>query len=321
MAAAAMMLMAGCKESETVFVLPSATDVVLYQADMSLSGVVSAADTLKALGVNVVSVNADYLGAGDEMRNAVKELHRRGIALLGSADVNVASVMSSCAQSGVDGFFCGLSDSLSVDELRSSVSGARSATASPLLMIANGTSADLFSAGFDANVSSEFVDSLSLVFCQDSSALKMVIADGEEYAGVPSGKASLRYLPDSVANAGDGMAFAAAAAMFATRGGVIVRQGQENNQAFRKMMRIHAGNPGLHSASAGSYSDNEAYILEKISGEERYLLVLNVRDSTLALPIPTSWTNVPFSNLVTGKKGRTGGRMPVTPYEVRILKR
>ena len=38
MAAAAVMMLAGCKGNETVFVLPSAQDLVLYRADnMSLS--------------------------------------------------------------------------------------------------------------------------------------------------------------------------------------------------------------------------------------------------------------------------------------------
>ncbi|MGM9765006.1 MAG: hypothetical protein ACI3ZO_01485 [Candidatus Cryptobacteroides sp.] len=322
LAAMAVMMLAGCKENETAFVLPSAGELVLYRTDnMAASGAASSADTLKALGINAVSIDFRYIADGDELKRAISELHKRGIALLGCADVDVASAMLGCAQAGLDGFVCGMSDSLSLDELGSAVSDARSATPSKLLMIADATSQELFSAGFDANISAEFTDSLSAVFCRDSSALKMVIADDEEYAGVPAGKASLRYVPDSVMNIGGGAALAASAADIVTRGGMIVRQGQKNNPALRRLLRINAAEPGLHSSSMSSYSDNEAYILEKISGEERYLLVLNVKDSTLAVPIPDSWRNVPFTNLVTGKKGRTGGRMPVTPYELRILKK
>lgn len=322
LAAMAVMMLAGCKENDTVFVLPSAGDLVLYRTDnMAASVAAASADTLKALGINAVSVDHRYISAGDELKRTIGELHKRGIALLGSADTDVVSAMFGCAQAGLDGFVCGMSDSLSVDELGAAVSEARSATPAKLLMIADATSQELFSAGFDANVSAEFTDSLAAVFCRDSSALKMVIADDEEYAGVPSGKASLRYVPDSVMNIGGGAAVAASAAVIATRGGMIVRQGQENNPSVRRLLRIHAAEPGLHSSSMSSYSDNEAYILEKVSGEDRYLLVLNVKDSTLAVPIPASWRNVPFTNLVTGKKGRAGGRMPVTPYELRILKK
>lgn len=322
MAAAAVMMLAGCKGNETVFVLPSVQDLVLYRADnMSIDEAVSSADTLKALGINAISLDCRYLSQGEGLKSSVNELHKRGIALLGSSDSDVASAMSSCVVVGADGFLCGMSDSLSVDELREAVGAARSSSASRLLMIADDSSYELFQAGFDANISSEFTDSLTAVFCRDSSALKMVIADDEEYAGVPSGKASLRYVPDSVFNIGGGAAMAASAAVIVTRGGVIVRQGQENVPSVRHLLRIHAADPGLHSASMNSYSDNEAYILEKISGEDKYLMVLNVRDSTLAVPVPEAWRNVPFTNLVTGKMGRTGGRMPVTPYELRILKK
>ena len=52
-----------------------------------------------------------------------------------------------------------------------------------------------------------------------------------------------------------------------------------------------------------------------------YLVVVNVRDSTLAASVPQAWRDIPLTNLVNGKSVRIGGRLPLTPFEYRIFKK
>ena len=255
-------------------------------------------------------------------------------------------------EAGVDGFRCDVADFVPSDFWAEAISAIRGNAGRKILMLAEGNEPKTFEGGFDMNYGWDYMKTLRNVFCNDSSATQFIDADLEEYSKLPAGKVKLRFITNhdeatkkSTVDEFGGTkgAIAAFVATVFTNGAALVYGEQEvaypdtinffkyqqvdwtsNNdvrQEYRMLLKIFKENPILHGAGAVSFSNYDVLAYEKFSGGEKYLVVVNVRNKNSVITLPLGWRNVPFRNLVTGKMGRSGERMPLEPYEYRILKK
>lgn len=255
-------------------------------------------------------------------------------------------------EAGVDGFRCDVADFVPADFWRDAISAIRAEAGRPILMLAEGNEPKTFEGGFDMNYGWDYMNTLRNVFCSDSSATQLIDADIEEYSKLPAGKVKLRFITNhdeatkkSTVDEFGGVAGALSAfvSTIFTNGAALVYGEQEvaypdiinffkyqpvdwssNNdvrQAYRTLLRIFNENPGLHGPGAVSFSNHDVLAYEKKTADGDYLVVANVRNRNVVIAMPMQWRDVPFDNLVSGRKGRAGERMPLAPYEYRILKK
>lgn len=255
-------------------------------------------------------------------------------------------------EAGVDGFRCDAADMVPADFWKTAIDTLNARAGRPLLMLAEGNSPETFKAGFQLNYAWQYLAALRNVFVDDSSAVQLIQADTAEYNRIPDGKYKIRFTTNhdeatkkSTVDefGGKNGALAAFAAAIYTRGAALVYGEQEVaypdtinffkytpvdwksnpdvRSGYRKLISIFKENPALHLEAPESYSDHDVLMYQKTGEDAKYLVVINVRDSSFAVPVPEAWRNTPVTNLVNDKSVRVGGRMPLAPYEYRILKK
>jgi hypothetical protein len=72
------------------------------------------------------------------------------------------------------------------------------------------------------------------------------------------------------------------------------------------------GNLTLHSA-------NDAIIIEKELSGEHLLVLVNVRNTSVSVPMPVALQNTAWSKAITGTTEFIGSTMGLMPYEYKIL--
>ena len=253
-------------------------------------------------------------------------------------------------EAGVDGFRCDVADAVPADFWKEAITAIRNTAARPILMLAEGNDPETFKGGFDMNYGWDYMNALRDVFCRDSSARKLIAVDADEYAKIPLGKVKLRFITNhdeatkkSTVDEFGGKQGALAAYVSAifTHGAALLYGEQEVaypdtinffryqqvdwnanadvRAAYRRINHIFRDHPVLHGDGVDSFTDDDVLMYEKRGENNQYLVMVNVRDSSFAVKTPSAWQNVEFTNLVTGKKGRSGARVPLKPYEYRIL--
>lgn len=255
-------------------------------------------------------------------------------------------------EAGVDGFRCDVADQVPSDFWKEAIDSLKACAGRPILMLADGADSATFDAGFQLNYAWTYLGTLRNVFAHDSSAVQLIQADSAEYSNIPEGKFKLRFTTnhDEAAKnstlgdyGGKKGALAAYVAAIFTRGAALIYGEQEAaypdsinffnyvpvdwkanpdvREEYRRLLSIFKSEPELHLGAPKSYTDHDVLMYEKDGKAADYLVVVNVRDSTLAASVPQAWRDIPLTNLVNGKSVRIGGRLPLTPFEYRIFKK
>lgn len=220
------------------------------------------------------------------------------------------------------------------------------------MLLAEGSRADHYTAGFDMLYSWDYYNALINVF-NGQPAGSLYTTHSNEYAGVPSGKQRLRYstnhdesawnnTPMVLYNGKEG-ALAASVATIFSGGQPLFYTGQEvgrtdkvpffsnspiswnNNpdmlQAYKDMMNVYKSCDAAAKGSITNYSGNDVLCLKKSLNSKEALIIVNVRNDTTDFSIPAALKNTSWTNALTNTIEDLDTAMQLGNYQYLLLKK
>ena len=254
---------------------------------------------------------------------------------------------------GIDGFRCDVADGVPADFWKDAIGQLRAA-ASPrkIVMLAEGKNVDNFTVGgFDMNYGWDYKDEIVKVW-KGAPASDLIKADSAEYAQLPAGKVKLRFTTNHdhsteatpcVEFTSDRGAMAAYVASIFPHGGALIYGSQEVGypepinffkyvpvdwtakpeiyEEYEELIELYNEHPALRKGKMTAYPDKDVLAFEKSDGKERFLVLVNVRNSQSAIAIPESWVGVSTEDEITDKDIRLEAQITLEPYQYLILKK
>lgn len=253
-------------------------------------------------------------------------------------------------QANVDGFRCDYADGVPADFWTEAIASLRSIPNRQLVMLAEGARIDHYTSGFDMTFAWDYYTQLKNVFTGQP-AFTINATNSNEYMEVPAGKHKLRFTtnhdqsaweatPPTLFGGVEGATAATVAHVF-MHGVPLIYTGQEvgrvatvpffsnssidwsaNASMLSKYREIYGIYDNLEVARRGNltlHSANDAIIIEKELNGEHLLVVVNVRNTPVSVPMPSSLLNTAWSAAITGTTEFIGTTMGLMPYEYKIL--
>ncbi len=251
----------------------------------------------------------------------------------------------------IDGFRMDAADFVPQDFWAQMITAVRASSPRPLLMFAEGTREDHYTAGFDLTFGWRFYSGLRRAFIEDRAAGEIALAHREEYANVPLGAGVLRWTtnhddtaydaPPPVLFGGVEASIGAYASMIMYGATPLIYSGQEvgsiDNTQFVELdpidwntnpelpewyswiIDVRQQHASIRSGSITDLSSNDALVVARTLGDERIAAWINVRAHQVSAPVPTSWASL-WTDLETGAAQHLENTRPLQPYEIRIAR-
>ena len=240
---------------------------------------------------------------------------------------------------GIDGFRCDVADGVPADFWKDAIGQLREA-ASPrkIVMLAEGKNVDNFTVGgFDMNYGWDYKDEIVKVW-NGAPASDLIKSDSAEYAQLPASKVKLRFTTNHdhatetepcVQFTDDRGAMAAYVASIFPHGGALIYGSQEVGypepinffkyvpvdwtakpeiyKEYKELIGLYNEHPALRKGKMTAYPDNDVLVFEKSDSNERFLILVNVRNEAKEVNIPDDWKKL-------------GDTVTLKPFEYRIEK-
>ena len=254
-------------------------------------------------------------------------------------------------QANVDGFRCDYANGVPFDFWQQAITALRALPGREIIMLAEGDRTDHFAAGFDMTFSWDYYTALKEVFAGQP-AFTINAISSNEYLQVPSGKQKLRFTTNHDQSAWEAAppalfggiegAEAATVAMTFMQGVPLIYTGQETGRttttpffsnspidwnanasmvnAYRSIYSIYADSDAARRGTVTLYSANDAVIIERVLNGEHLLVVVNVRNTSVSVPMPSALVNSAWTEAITGATEFIGSTMGMMPYGYKILR-
>jgi glycosidase len=240
----------------------------------------------------------------------------------------------------IDGFRCDAADMIPFDFWQQAIAALDSTTEKELILLAEGSRSDHFTAGFQMNYSWNFYNKIKEVFRQNTAASGLFAVHNAEYTGLPAGKQKLRFTTNHDESAWDATPMVlfngeqgalAASVITICLGGVPLIYGSqevgvEQNipffsdqpidwsqhpemlQAYKDIIKIHSNSDALKKGSLVTYPDADVVAFRRDYEQKEVLVLVNVRNAPKTFVVPaelvnTSWKNAFDSSDVTLSSG------------------
>lgn len=253
----------------------------------------------------------------------------------------------------VDGYRCDFADGVPYDFWKQAIDTIRSIPNRKLVMFAEGTRTDHFSAGFDLTFGWNFYGKLKDVFTKNDPTSGLAAVNTADYAKVPANSHILRFTSNHDDNAVDNSPVylfnskagsMAAFVLTAYMGGVpMLYNGQEvgcpqklsfftrtpidwstnpeMTAAYKKIINFRKSSEAIKTGSITSFNNNnDVMAFKRISGTEEVLVLVNVRNQPVTYNLDTSINNTNWNDVIHGKTLNLGTSVSLLPYEYIILK-
>ena len=253
---------------------------------------------------------------------------------------------------GIDGFRCDVADGVPADFWKDAIDQLRTAAGErKIVMLAEGKNVDNFTVGgFDMNYGWDYKDELVKVW-KGASAEDLFKADKAEYDSLPAGKVKMRFTTnhDHSTEAtpcteftNDRGAMAAYVASIFPHGGALIYSSQEVGypepinffkyvpvdwtakpeiyNEYEDLIELYNEHPALRKGTMTAYPDKDVLVFEKTDAAERFLVLVNVRNSQSTVAIPESWVGVSTEDEVTDQEIKLEGQITLAPFQYLILK-
>ena len=255
---------------------------------------------------------------------------------------------------GVDGFRCDVADQVPAEFWMDCIKTLRTAAAPrELIMLAEGSRPENFTAGFDLNYAWEFMRAIDKVMAEGAKVGTLIAVDKNEYKDLDRGKYKMRFTTnhDESTKATPvkqyGGVRASMAAFVATtmlHGGMMIYGSQEVGypepinffkyvpvdwnanpalrEEYKKLIAIYNNHPALRSSGkVTAFDDDQNNILcvDRVLNNDNVLVIVNVRDTPHSIEVPRMWSNRAVTNLMTGEEMQLGSRVTLQPYQYLLL--
>jgi alpha-amylase len=253
----------------------------------------------------------------------------------------------------IDGFRCDAADMVPMDFWKQAIDSVNNSTDKELIWLAEGSSNNLFSAGFQMNYSWNYYNKLKDVFQNNQSAITLVTVHNQEYAGLAPGKHKLRFTTNHDESAWDATpmvlfngekgALAASVASIYLGGVPMIYGSQEVGttenvpffsnqpvnwsqhpemlQAYKDMLNFHDSSSAARKGEMISYSTADVLAFTKISGQDTVFVIDNLRDNAVSYYIPAELANTGWKDAFGHSTVTLMDFIELEEYEYIVLKR
>ena len=254
-------------------------------------------------------------------------------------------------EANIDGYRCDYADGVPADFWSEAISNLRALPNRQLLMLAEGDRVDHYASGFDMTFAWEYYTGIKNVFAGQP-AFTLNAISSNEYVQVPVGKHKLRFTtnhdqsaweaaPPTLFGGLDG-ATAATVAMTFMHGVPLIYTGQETGRTtntpffsnspidwnanlsmvnnYQAIYSVYAGSEAARKGSVTTYAANDAIVVERIYNGEHLLVIVNVRNTAVSVPMPSTLINTTWTEALTGATEFIGSTMGMMPYQYKILR-
>jgi len=254
----------------------------------------------------------------------------------------------------VDGFRCDYADGPPGDFWKQAIDSLRNIRGHKLIMLAEGTRKDLFPDGFDYTFGFRFYGNLKQIYRKNRSVRSIDTINTDEYRFATPGQQMVRYLTNHDVNSTDGTPLQlfggkdgslAAFIVVAYMDGVpFIYNGQEVGMAtrlifpftktkvdwtpnpeitneYKKILAFRNKSMAIRRGDLASYSSNDVCVFTKTAGNEKVLVLSNLRNTSSMYLTPPQLLNTAWVDAFTGAKYQVGQMVNLAPYTYLVLKR
>ncbi len=258
-------------------------------------------------------------------------------------------------QANVDGFRCDYVEGPPVDFWKQALDELKTIKNRKLILLAEGTKANNFSAGFQLNYGWAYSDNLKEVYSTTlSKAASSVFAvHEEEYAGLPASAVKLRYTTthDESAHHGTPIQFyggvkgalSASAVTIFLGGSPLLYSSQEVGQAgmltffgkdpiewsanpdmlatYQKFLALYHSTDVFKSGALQTYPHNDVVAYKRSHAGTEYLILVNVRNAGKSFTLPAALQNTNWINALDDTPVTLNTSVDLQAYDYLILKK
>ncbi len=254
----------------------------------------------------------------------------------------------------IDGYRCDAADFVPADFWKQAIDSLRKINTHQLLLFAEGTRSDHFTAGFQLEYGMGFFYTLkNRIFTQGGPAQSIDSVNNVEYMNATMQAQVVRYITNHDVNLTDGTpeelfdgdagaltSFVIACYM---KGVPMIYNGQEigypvrlnyfNNStpiawtpntmltdAYKKILAFRKNSTAIKTGTLVSYSSNDVCAFVKTSGSEKVLVLANLRNSAVNYPAPSAIANTSWTNAFDTQTVTVGTQVELGAYEYKVLK-
>ena len=252
---------------------------------------------------------------------------------------------------GIDGFRCDVADGVPADFWKDAIDELRQAAGNrSIVMLAEGKRLDNFTVGgFDMNYGWDYKDVLVKVF-NGAPATDLIAADKAEYDSLPAGKVKLRFTTNHdhatevepcVQFTNDRGAMAAYVASIFPHGGALIYGSQEVGypepinffkyvavdwnakseiyKEYKALISLYNEHPALRKGQLTTHPDKDVLVFEKTDKEERFLILVNVRNGQKTIQTPKTWVGHKAQEVMTNQETTIETTLTLEPFQYHIL--
>ena len=257
-------------------------------------------------------------------------------------------------EANVDGFRCDYADGPPVGFWKQAIDSLRNIKTHKLLMLAEGSRSDHYTAGFDFTFGFRYYDVLKNVYKNGATVFNLTGLNTTEYTGAADTQRVVRYITNHDVNSSDGTplelfggtagsmaAFVTAAFMkgvpmiyngqevgyaqrltFPFTGTVIDWNGNKSMTAeYKKLMALYNSSTAIRRGTLTAYDDPNLCVFTRNSETETVLVMSNLRNNTVNYTLPAGVANTAWTNALTNETVSLTSQISLSPYQYLVLKK
>jgi len=255
-------------------------------------------------------------------------------------------------QVNIDGYRCDAADFIPKDFWQQAIDSLRHIPAHKLLLFAEGTRKDHFTAGFQLEYGMGFYyNMVNNIYAKQSSVLSIDSVNAVEYTNAPADDRVVRYISNHDVDNSDGTpldllggrsgslaAFVVAAYM---KGSPMIYNGQEVacpqklnffnrsttidwtinpdvTATYKKILALRNGSEAIKQGDLVSYSTSDVAAFTRSYGTEKVGVIVNLRNAVTTYPVPATLAAA-WKDAFTGNPFTLPAQLSLQPFEYKVF--
>ncbi|MEI7830759.1 MAG: alpha-amylase family glycosyl hydrolase [Prolixibacteraceae bacterium] len=265
----------------------------------------------------------------------------------------IKTMKSWVLKANVDGFRCDYSDGPPFDFWKQTIDTLRNISTHKLLMMSEGSRSDNYKAGFDYNFGFSFFGNLKRIFKDNRTVKSIDNLNISDYNGATDGQQIIRYITNHDVNGSDGTplelfdgqkgSMAAFVVVAYMKSIPMIYNGQEVGTPYRltfpftttkikwginpeitaeykKVIAFRNYSEAIRRGELTSYSSDDVCAFVKQQGNEKVVVLVNLRNTSIDYSINTALVNTSWTDAINGGNVKLSEQITLKPYDYLILK-
>ncbi|MCO4291446.1 alpha-amylase family glycosyl hydrolase [Solitalea sp. MAHUQ-68] len=251
----------------------------------------------------------------------------------------------------IDGFRCDAADLMPYDFWKQAIDTLKKFDNRKLVLLAEGSRANHFNAGFQLNYGWDYYKTLKDVFKGTQADATLFTTNAQELTNIPEGFTKLRFTTNHDETAWDdtpmglfsGKKGSMAAFVLASYmgGSTLLYNGQEVGSTkklsffehdpidwttnpdmvveYKKLIAFKNGSDAVKRGSIETIADPSIVVFKRIYNGKEVLVIVNANNSAVTYNVPTSVSSASWSNVMKNEDMALGATLTLQPYDYYIL--